>query len=103
MELAMHCRDSGSWFLVRVFDRSEWTVGIRHRLLAVAFPGCVRQRLFELGDEPRDKVTCLAVSVIDRGVRARVGQRSRGTCSLVWAGLSCPSQLSTMADCVQCA
>ena len=58
MELAMHCRDSGSWISVRLFDRSEWTVGIRHRLPAVAFPGCVRQQLFELGDEPRVKVTC---------------------------------------------
>ena len=101
MELAMHCRDSGSWFLVRVFDRSEWTVGIRHWFLAVAFPGCVRQQLFGLGDEPREKVACFGECY--RSWCASPGRTEESRHMLFWAGLSCPSQLSTMADCVQCA
>ena len=51
---------------------SEWTVGIRHRLLPVAFPGSVRQQLLEPGDEPRRKVAGFRVGVIACGVRTRV-------------------------------
>ena len=72
MELAMHCRDSGGRRLVRVLYGSEWTVGIRHRLLPVAFPGSVRQQLLEPGDEPRRKVAGFRVGVIACGVRTRV-------------------------------
>ena len=35
---------------------SEWTVGVRHLVLVVAFPGGVRQQVLEPGDTPRKKV-----------------------------------------------
>ena len=56
MELAMHCRDSDSRWFVRGPYGSEWTVGSRHGLLLVAFPGSVRQQLLEPSEEPRKKV-----------------------------------------------
>ena len=71
--------------------RSEWTVGAGHWLLLVAFPGGVRQQLLEASDEPREKVAGLSeAGVIARGVRTRVRQRRRGTCSLL--GWLRPSQ-----------
>ena len=59
MELAMHCRDSDDRCVIRRFDGSEWTVGFRHCVLFVAFPGGVRQQVLELGDTPRKKVAGL--------------------------------------------
>ena len=56
MELAMHCRDSDDRYLVRASYGSEWTVGVRHWVLVVAFPVSVRQQVLESGDTPRKKV-----------------------------------------------
>ena len=56
MELAMHRRDSDDRCSVRASYGSEWTVGIRHLVLVVAFPVSVRQQVLESGDTPRKKV-----------------------------------------------
>ncbi len=56
MELAMHCRDSDDRCWVRASYGSEWTVGVRHAVLFVAFPGGVRQQVLDLGDTSRKKV-----------------------------------------------
>ena len=56
MELAMHYRDSDDRCCVRASYRSEWTVGVRHAVLFVAFPVSVRQQVLEPGDTPRKKV-----------------------------------------------
>ncbi len=56
MELAMRRRDSDERRSVRVFYGSEWTVGARHWLSTVAFPGGVRQQVLRPGEEPRGKV-----------------------------------------------
>ena len=101
MELAMHCRDSGSLGLIRVLDRSEWTVGIRHRFLSVAFPGCVRQQLFELSVEPREEVAYFGECY--NSWCASSGRTEESRHMLCWAGLFRSSWLSTMVDCVQCA
>ena len=56
MELAMHCRDSDDRCSVRASYGSEWTVGVRHLVLVVAFPVSVRQQVLEPSDTPRKKV-----------------------------------------------
>ena len=56
MELAMHCRDSDDRVWVRASYGSEWTVGVSHLVLVVAFPGGVRQQVLKSGDTPRKKV-----------------------------------------------
>ena len=56
MELAMHRRDSDDRCVIRGFDGSEWTVGFRHCVLFVAFPGGVRHQVLDLGDTPRRNV-----------------------------------------------
>ena len=58
MELAMRCRDSGGGQCVLVFCGSEWTAGAFLVLPTIAFHGDVRQRLFQLDEEPRQKVAC---------------------------------------------
>ena len=58
MELAMRCRDSDDRFWVRASYGSEWTVGVRHLVLVVAFPGSVRQQVLDLGHTPRKNVAC---------------------------------------------
>ena len=59
MELAMHCRDSDDRCWVRASDGSEWTVGARHLVLVVAFPGSVRQQVLEPSVSPLKKVAGL--------------------------------------------
>ena len=86
MELAMHCRDSDRWVWVRVLCRSEWTVGVRHSLLPVAFPVGVRQQLFELGDKPREKVAYFGECYSSRCASLDWTEESRHM--LFWAGLS---------------
>ena len=61
MELAMHYRDSDDRRRVRASYRSEWTVGVRHLLLFVAFPVGVRQQVLRLGDTAREKVAFFGV------------------------------------------
>ena len=78
MELAMHCRDSGDRLSVRASYGSEWTVGVRHLFLVVAFPVSVRQQVLEPSDTPRKKVAGFSVIACD--VPARIRQRSRSTC-----------------------
>ena len=56
MELAMHCRDSDDRCSVRASYGSEWTVGVRHLVVVVAFPVSVRQHVLGLGDTTRKKV-----------------------------------------------
>ena len=56
MELAMHRRDSEDRCVILIFNGSEWTVGVIHLVLVVAFPGGVRQQVLEPGDTPRKKV-----------------------------------------------
>ena len=56
MELAMHYRDSDDRCCVRAAYRSEWTVGVRHAVLFVAFPVSVRQQVLDLGDTACEKV-----------------------------------------------
>ena len=56
MELAMHCRDSGSRSGLLARSRSEWTTCVCLPALSVAFPCSVRQRLLGLGEKPREKV-----------------------------------------------
>ena len=56
MELAMHCRDSGSRGGLLARSRSEWTTCVRLPASSVAFPCSVRQRLFGPGEKPREKV-----------------------------------------------
>ena len=56
MELAMYRRDSDDRYRVRAPYGSEWTVGVRHLVLVVAFPGGVRQQVLEPGDTPRKKI-----------------------------------------------
>ena len=78
MELAMHCRDSGDRLSVRASYGSEWTVGVRHLFLVVAFPVSVRQQVLEPSDTPRKKVAGFSVIACD--VPARIRQRCRSTC-----------------------
>ena len=59
MELAMHCRDSDDRCSVRASYGSEWTVGVRHCSLTVAFPVSVRQQVLEPSDTPLKKVAGL--------------------------------------------
>ena len=59
MELAMHYRDSDDRCCVRASYRSEWTVGVCHAVLFVAFPVGVRQQVLDLGDTPRKNVAGL--------------------------------------------
>ena len=99
MELAMHCRDSGDRLSVRASYGSEWTVGVIHLVLVVAFPGSVRQQVLELGDTPRRNVACF------------------GECYRLWCASSDSIEASqhmpsgwllfsrlgvTIADCLQC-
>ena len=56
MELAMHCRDSDDRCSVRASYGSEWTVGVRHLVVVVAFPVSARQQVLESSDTPRNKV-----------------------------------------------
>ena len=56
MELAIRGRDSDDWCEVLVPYGSEWTVGTRHSVLLVAFPGCVRQQVLEANYMPHKKV-----------------------------------------------
>ena len=56
MELAMHYRDSDDRCCVQASYRSEWTVGVCHAVLFVAFPVSVRQQVLDLGDTPRKNV-----------------------------------------------
>ena len=100
MELAMHCRDSDDRCCVRASYGSEWTVGVIHLALVVAFPGSVRQQVLELGDTPRRNVACF------------------GECYRLWCASSDSIEASqhmpsgwllsprfgvTIADCMQCA
>ena len=101
MELAMHCRDSDSRWFVRGPYGSEWTVGSRHGLLLVAFPGSVRQQLLESSEESREKVAGFGQCYSLRCTSSSPTEASRHM--LFWAGLSLHSRLSSMADCVQCA
>ena len=99
MELAMHCRDSDDRCCVRASYGSEWTVGVRHAVLFVAFPGGVRQQVLDLGDTPRKKVAGF------------------GLCYSLWCASSDSIEASqhmpsgwllsprfgvTIADCMQC-
>ena len=99
MELAMHCRDSDDRFWVRASYGSEWTVGARHLVLVVAFPGSVRQQVLEPVDTPRKKVAGF------------------GLCYSLWCASSDSIEASqhmpsgwllsprfgvTIADCMQC-
>ena len=99
MELAMHCRDSDDRCRVRASYGSEWTVGVRHAVLFVAFPGGVRQQVLDLGDTPRKKVAGF------------------GLCYSLWCASSDSIEASqhmpsgwllfprfgvTIADCMQC-
>ena len=56
MELAMHYRDSDDRCCVQASYRSEWTVGVCHAVLFVAFPVSVRQQVLDLGVTARKKV-----------------------------------------------
>ena len=56
MELAMHYRDSDDRCCVQASYRSEWTVGVCHAVLFVAFPVGVRQQVLDLGDTALKKV-----------------------------------------------
>ncbi len=99
MELAMHCRDSDDRCSVRASYGSEWTVGIRHLVLVVAFPVSVRQQVLESCDTPRKKVAGF------------------GQCYSLWCASSdsievlqhmpsgwllFPQSGVTIADCMQC-
>ena len=99
MELAMHRRDSDDRCCVRASYGSEWTVGVRHAVLFVAFPGGVRQQVLDLGDTPRKKVAGF------------------GLCYSLWCASSDSIEASqhmpsgwllsprfgvTIADCMQC-
>ena len=99
MELAMYCRDSDDRCCVRASYGSEWTVGVRHAVLFVAFPGGVRQQVLDLGDTPRKKVAGF------------------GLCYSLWCASSDSIEASqhmpsgwllsprfgvTIADCMQC-
>ena len=61
MELAMHRRDSDDRCVILEPNGSEWTVGFRHCVLFVAFPGGVRQQVLDLGDTTRRKVAFFGV------------------------------------------
>ena len=99
MELAMHYRDSDDRCCVRASYRSEWTVGVRHAVLFVAFPVSVRQQVLDLGHTPRKNVACF------------------GGCYSLWCASSDLIEASqhmpsgwllsprlgvTIADCMQC-
>ena len=99
MELAMRCRDSDDRCSIRGAYGFEWTVGFRHAVLVVAFPGSVRQQVLELGDTPRRNVACF------------------GECYRLWCASSDSIEASqhmpsgwllfsrlgvTIADCLQC-
>ena len=99
MELAMHYRDSDDRCCVRASYRSEWTVGVRHAVLFVAFPVSVRQQVLDLGHTPRKNVAGF------------------GLCYSLWCASSDSIEASqhmpsgwllfsrlgvTIADCLQC-
>ena len=99
MELAMHYRDSDDRCCVQASYRSEWTVGVCHAVLFVAFPVGVRQQVLGLGDTAREKV-------------AFFGECYSSWCSssdsiealqLMPSGwLLCSRSGVTIADCMQC-
>ena len=99
MELAMRCRDSDDRCSIRWSYGFEWTVGFRHAVLVVAFPGSVRQQVLDLGHTPRRNVACF------------------GECYSLWCASSDLIEASqhmpsgwllsprlgvTIADCMQC-
>ena len=100
MELAMRRRDSDSRRAVRGPYGSERTVGLRHGSSRVAFPGGVRQRLLEPGDEPREEVAGFGRCYNSWCASSGPTEESRHMLS--WAGLSLHGRSSITADCVQC-
>ena len=100
MELAMHCRDSGSTFRLQALYGSEWTVCVCLLVRTVAFLGSVRQQLLESGDKPRRKVAGLDQCYSLWCASLSPTEESRHM--LFWAGLSLLSLFSTIVDCAQC-
>ena len=99
MELAMLCRDSDDRRCLLWSYGFEWTVGFRHAVLVVAFPGSVRQQVLDLGDTPRKNVAgfglcyslwCASSDLIEASQHMPSG----------W--LLFPRLGVTIADCMQC-
>ena len=99
MELAMHCRDSDDRFWVRASYGSEWTVGVRHLVLVVAFPGSVRQQVLDLGHTPRKNVACFGVCYSLWCASSDLIEASQHMPS---GWLLSPRLGVTIADCMQC-
>ena len=78
---------------------SEWTVGVRHLVLVVSFPGGVRQQVLEPGDTPRKKVAgfgqCYSLWCASSDSIEELQHMPSG-----W--LLFPQSGVTIADCMQC-
>ena len=99
MELAMHYRDSDDRRWVRASYRSEWTVGVRHSVLFVAFPVSVRQQVLDLGDTAREKVAFFGVCYSSWCSSSDSIEASQHMPS---GWLLCSRSCVTIADCMQC-
>ena len=64
MELAMSHRDSDNRRSERSLRGSEWTAGVRLRVLVVALPGEARQQLLEPSEKPLGKVALCSQGVL---------------------------------------
>ena len=99
MELAMHYRDSDDRCCVQASYRSEWTVGVCHAVLFVAFPVGVRQQVLDLGDTALKKVAFFGECY---SLRCPSSDSIEASQHMPSGWLLCSRSGVTIADCMQC-